>query len=73
MAAKLEWRGDALWLGDFVLGETKRVTGVTGVTRTWRYWAGRNQSELYESISECQQDCESEVRRLLKTAGVEIE
>jgi hypothetical protein len=70
MAAKLTWMGDALWLGDFVVGEIKRVTGVRA---THRYWAGRRQSELYESPQDCMLDCESEVRSLLKAAGVEVE
>lgn len=69
MAAKLRWEGDALWLGEFVVGELKRVTGVRSIHR---YWAGRRQSATYENPQDCMQDCETEVRRLLKKAGVDL-
>lgn len=68
MAERLEWNGVTLRLGPFVLAEVGRDD-----QRRARYRIGRKvASDPYESMVDCMQDCESEVRRLLKEAGVEV-
>ena len=72
MAAKLEWIGDRLLVGPFVLGCTeRRRTGVYAVLNT-----ARGEEDLgmpREDGADAVQDLETEVRRLLKEAGVEVE
>lgn len=72
MAARLEWKGRHMWLGD------ERTTGCIFKRNGWRWsldkrTGPRKMSEPYESEADCRRDCESEVRRLLKYAGVEVE
>jgi hypothetical protein len=65
MAAKLEWtNGGELMLGAFVLARLspRRYSVMTG-----------HESERYDDPEDMVQDCESEVRRLLREAGVEVE
>lgn len=72
MAAKLAWFGDRLKLGGcdgWTLGVVRREFG------RWRAVLNRlsGQRAGYESMDEARQDLESEVRSLLKAAGVEVE
>lgn len=67
MAAKLEQRRGAVWLGEFRLASTEHVAG------GWRYVAGLTISTPRETRSDALNDAESEVRRLLKEAGVDCE
>jgi hypothetical protein len=67
MAAKLRWDGRLLMLGEVMVGEAHPLNG-------WRYRvAPRQWSKTYEDEADCRQDLESEVRRLLKDAGVDVE
>ena len=67
MAAQLEWEGRMLMLGPIMVGEVHP-------TRAWRYRiAPRQWSQPYQDEADCRQDLESEVRRLLKEAGVTCE
>lgn len=71
MAAKLEWTGHNLYLGEFRVAEVRTLG-----PRRFRFRApcdtmGKGRKE-YESIADAFQDCESEVRRLLKKAGVDL-
>lgn len=71
MAARLEWNGNAVQMGPFVLGFTESMSGRHRfVVRNGRQ---DKPSDAYESLVDCMQDCESEVRRLLKEAGCEVE
>lgn len=66
MTAKLAWRSGDLWLGRmWVAGiEWRAADG-------YRYKIPhRPDSEPYQSAADARQDAESEVRRLLKEAGV---
>lgn len=70
MAAKLEWAKGALTLGGLI------VAGTTLERRGWEYRipsVDGLEGGPYESLSDARQDCESEVRRLLKEAGVDVE
>jgi hypothetical protein len=73
MAARLVWRKRALLLDGKEVARIKRW-GVGG----WAYRISfgdvfvETEVEKYEVQRDCQQDCESEVRRLLKGAGVEV-
>lgn len=73
MAARLEWVGAFLKIGPFALAEVApddnqqhrfrlNIKGAKGIA-----------SDPYESILDCMQDCEAEVRRLLREAGVVVE
>jgi hypothetical protein len=69
MAAKIEWQHGALLLGTLIVG---RVTLNHG---GWNYAissAGGESGGPYESMTDAKQDAESEVRRLLKAAGVDV-
>lgn len=71
MAAKLEWVGYNLYLGEWRLAEVRTLG-----PKRFRFRApcdalGDGKRE-YESAQDAFQDCESEVRRLLKEAGVEV-
>lgn len=73
MAAKLEWDGDELMLGGkdgWTLGAVRREGPL--------FRAVVNRSDVrtrdrYEDRGDAAQDLDSEVRRLLKDAGVEAE
>lgn len=70
MAAKLEWRGDVLMMGPW---ELARVGEVPGVGMCYAIPdAERGVHGPYEDAADAQQDCESEVRRLLRESGVEV-
>lgn len=68
MAARLEWKHGDLMLGQIRLAETQWTSHSK---HQWRV-AGFDWHETYEVADDAQQDCESEVRRLLKAAGVEV-
>lgn len=72
MAAKLEWKDRGLRLG---IWELAYVMSGAKDTKHFMYVidSGHVVSEDYEKESDCRQDCESEVRRLLKEAGVTLE
>ena len=63
MAAKLEWVDEKLMFGAFVLArlEARRYVLATG-----------HESERYDEPEDMAQDCEAEVRCLLREAGVEV-
>jgi hypothetical protein len=68
MAAKLEWKGEALCLGPFKLATVKKRNGC------WTYACGaRVPSTPYESVTDCADDAEAETRRLLSEIGMEVE
>lgn len=72
MAAKLEWSGDALMLGSL------RVAQIVLTHKWWRFKIPVNDRSNFFSVGhdkadDCRAAAESEVRRLLKEAGVEIE
>jgi len=70
MAAKLRWSKGSLWLGALKVADTVGWGDDEGV----RFRpAGGEWSDPYQAPSDLQQDCESEVRRLLKEAGVEVQ
>jgi hypothetical protein len=80
MAARLKWWRGYLRLGQLVLARV----GENGGLWTYRLskpakWGGEGDdakavpSDPYERKRDCMADCESEVRRLLKAAGVEVE
>lgn len=69
MAAKLEWRKGSLWLGAIEVAETVGWGTDEGV----RFKpSGGAWSDPYQDPADLQQDCESEVRRLLREAGIEV-
>lgn len=71
MAAKLEWDGDELKLGRWTLARVGKVLSLG-----WMYGIPDAESGLhgpYEEPADAQQDAESEVRRLLKDAGIVVE
>lgn len=80
MAAKLEWKeqhafGARLMLGGWMLAETYRLGGKRGTAHVFKFSltdTAVTESQPYESLADCMADCESEVRRLLKEAGVEV-
>ncbi len=66
MAAKLEWKIGSLWLGRIEVARTEWRGGYAH-----RYQiGGHDWSQSYQDEADCRQDLESEVRRLLKDAGV---
>lgn len=72
MAARLTWKGRHLWLAE------ERTTGSVFKRNGWRWsldkrTGPRAMSEPYEAEADARQDLESEVRRLLKEAGCEVE
>jgi hypothetical protein len=73
MAARLAWRNGVLCLGGLAL-----YVGVAESDTEGRWEAYGDQSYgsvltmTWETESDAMQDCESEVRRLLKEAGVEV-
>jgi hypothetical protein len=71
MAAKLEWFGDSLRLGGedgWTLGALREESGM------WRGVLNRMAERMtgHEEKEDARQDLESEVRRLLKEAGVDL-
>jgi len=68
MAARLLIDGDGIWLGRLRLAQW----WIKGRMAQYRL-AGCTASKVYESLVDCMQDGESEVRRLLKEAGVDFE
>lgn len=72
MAAKLEWCGEQLMLGG-MQGWT-----MGAVHKEGKRWRGAILNRMagpvraYESITDAMQHLESEVRRLLKEAGVDL-
>jgi len=72
MAAKLTWEDRGLKLGIWELAYV-----MSGSRDEKRYMyvidSGHVVSEEYESEADCRQDCETEVRRLLREAGVTLE
>lgn len=74
MAARLEWSGAELGVGPFCVGrvisneETRTHHAVVEARGRWPV-----EDAPYESILDCMQDLESEVHRLLKKAGVEVD
>jgi len=71
MAAKLTWSTGYLWLGQLPLAHM-RHTGRKGWQWTLTGHGWRSAPSRYETKEDAQQDCESEVRRLLKDAGVDV-
>lgn len=76
--ARLTWYRGWLRLGRLAIA--RMAEDMDG----WRYrvsrprkWSGAasqpNVSDAYERAKDCRADCEAEVRRLLKEAGVEVE
>lgn len=68
MAAKLEWKGDELRLGPWTLARICQVLNLG-----WHYAIPDAENGLhgpYEEPGDARQDAESEVRRLLRDAGV---
>lgn len=73
MAAKLEWDGDELMLGGkdgWTLGAVRQQGALFRAVLNRSDVATR---EEYEDRGDAAQDLDSEVRRLLKDAGVEVE
>lgn len=72
MAARLEWDGERLMLGG-AAGWTLGAVRKEG--KRWRAVLNRmaGAAPSYESITDAMQDLESEVRRLMRDAGVEVE
>lgn len=69
MAINLVWKNGALTCGGLILA------GTTLERRGWEYRISSTDGLSggpYESLSDARQDAESEVRRLLKEAGVEL-
>lgn len=74
MAARLKVTTNGVWLGELRLASF-RSADAWGLEIT-NYVLGdgtRQKSKRYDSPDDCVQDCEREVRRLLKEAGVEVE
>lgn len=71
MTAKLEWRGYSLYLGPFRLGEIQKHSLAW---YGWRVFTEPVWLEMHDHESEeaAKAACESEVRRLLTEAGVEV-
>lgn len=72
MAARLTWDGERLLLGGFegwTLGAVRREG------KRWRAVLNRmaDRAQEYEHIADAMQDLESEVRRLLKEVGCEVD
>jgi len=70
MAAKLTWLGDSLMLGVFRAVEVRRFGP------KWHGYRAPATAINFVSVEtdeDAKQDAESEVRRLLKEAGVEVE
>lgn len=68
MAVSLEWRDDELVLGKWTLARIGLVRGLG-----WMYGIPDAENGLhgpYEEPADAQQDCEAEVRRLLRESGV---
>jgi hypothetical protein len=74
MAAKLKVNTKGVWLGALRLASF-RASDARGLEITnYVLGDGSNQkSARYDSSDDCVQDCESEVRRLLNAAGVEVQ
>lgn len=73
MAARLEWHGPELKMGPFVVGlvvTNKKEKTHYGVVQAYGKWSV--EQTPYQSLLDCMQDLESEVRRLLKEAGCEV-
>lgn len=68
MTTKLEWKIGSLWLGRIEVARTEWTSRSANRYRV----AGHEWSIRYEDATDCQNDCESEVRRLLEEAGVEV-
>lgn len=81
MAAKLTVKtphafGRRIYLGGWLLCDVYRISGAKGTGRYFKYALTNDdvtESKPYQSIEDCEQDAESEVRRLLKEAGVTLE
>lgn len=73
MAARLEWHGDELKLG----GRRGWTLGAVRKKERGMWFAVPNRDAEtrtgYERVTDAMQDLESEVRRLLKEAGVVLE
>lgn len=72
MAARLEWKGHNLYLGEWRVAEVRTLG-----PKWFRFRAPCDTlvegKQDYETAADAFQDCESEVRRLLKDAGVGVE
>jgi hypothetical protein len=69
MALELGWIGQMLKWGPWVVAEVGE-----DANRLWRYRVGlRVASDPYQSISDCMQDAEIEVRRIFAEQGVSVE
>lgn len=69
------WSGGRLMLGGWQLAQVWREGAATAATDQFHYELQNEDCTHggpYESGDDAFQDCESEVRRLLKEAGVEV-
>jgi len=75
MAAKLAWDGDDLMMGTALLAYVVPVTRSHKSRIVLVAFRGEQdcESPAYECAADARLDCESEVRRLLKDAGVDVE
>jgi hypothetical protein len=72
MAAKLEVNQRGVWLGKLRLASFLKSS--SGIVINYMVADGSHQkSRRYEEPEDCRWDAESEVRRLLRDAGVEVE
>ena len=69
----LRWKGNDLLLGAFVLGHVMTVGGTSEFFVDDAIEEVAKEGDPYESEEDCRRDCETEVRRLLKEAGVEVD
>lgn len=75
MAARLEWDKHDLNLGAFNLAYVSRDR----ISGTWKMMllpVGGSlpcEKERYQNEADCMQDCEAEVRRLLRESGVVVD
>jgi len=80
MTASLRWQkkrlvasADEPWLDGAEVGRVRRYgVGGWGYTASVKDVAKDTEAEAYECERDARQDLESEVRRLLKEAGVEV-
>jgi hypothetical protein len=70
MPVMLKWKGDELFLGKTKMAEVRASTH--GDHAVYVLGPEDKVSEPYESPEDARQDCETEVRRLLKAAGAEV-
>jgi hypothetical protein len=73
MAARLEWIGAELRMGPFCVGRVvanKKEKTHHGVVEAYGKWSV--EQTPYQSIVDCMQDLESEVRQILKDSGVDL-